>query len=198
MILDDTDDLLGAILGQLLAGSFTRDLLVLAEIRLCARRLPVVDARVERDDGDARRNRTLESGFDRFRPSQCDSNSCDIAVDGVLHEVRLVRSLKFCRILQLDVVLLCGSLGTLADEVPEGVTGGPVSDHRDRDARGIRLAGIHTRVRRSRLAAGARTCREERRGCSRSPRCGSLLEMLLHWILLICAGFSRQRRSWPP
>ena len=96
---------------------------------------------------DPCRDRALQRGLHGFRACQRDRDRGDLAVNGVLHQVRLVGSLKLGRVLQVDVVLLGGGLGAFADEIPEGVAGRPVGDHRDREARGIGLAGAHTRIR---------------------------------------------------
>ena len=62
LLLDDADDLLGAVLLQTFARGDPGELLVLTEVLLHAHRLAVVEARVERDDGNALVQRGLDRG----------------------------------------------------------------------------------------------------------------------------------------
>ncbi len=79
---------------------------------------------------------------------QRDGDSVDTAVDGVLDQVALLRPFGITRVLEFDVVLLRRGLGALADEIPEGVAWHFVSDHRDRDARGVHATARHHPRRR--------------------------------------------------
>ena len=92
------------------------------------------------------------AGFSGVGRGQRDGDARHLAVDRVLDQVALLGAFFVRRVLQLDVVLLRGGLGALADEIPEGVARRFVGDHGDRDARRVHPAAAPRRRHRCRPA----------------------------------------------
>ena len=91
----------------------------------------IADFAPEKQPGQIRRR------ADRLRIRHGHGDAVHAGVDGGAHEVGLVRRLRVGGVAQLDVVLLRRVLRACANEIPEGIAGGSVADHRDGVARSI-------------------------------------------------------------
>src|SRR5690606_33928122 len=98
-----------------------------------------------------------------------DRDAVDLLVDRVLHQGGLVARVGVGGVDELDVVLVGGGLGALADDVPEGVAGGLVGDEGDRHAGrgGLAGRGVAAAFLGLLAAGGAGTAGEGQGGCRR-------------------------------
>ena len=124
--------MLGALFFELVAHRFPSDFLVLTEEPFQPILLPDVHPGVQPNCRDLRIVGLLGDGPDGLRVRHRDSDPIHLGVDRVLDQIRLVRRLRVGRIPEINVVFFRSVLGTFAHEVPEGIPGRTVGDHRHR------------------------------------------------------------------
>ncbi|MCY1237441.1 hypothetical protein D9M72_501360 [compost metagenome] len=113
-------------------------------------------AGIEAHNRDARVGGLLQDIFEGFGLGERDRDAVDLLIYCLLDELSLTPGFGVGRVEEFNVVLRRRFLGTLADDVPEGITRGRVGDESHLDA--VRACGLATTCAAARLgglSAGA-------------------------------------------
>ena len=141
MLVDNAQDVLGALILEALAGLGAGDFFLLAEEGAHAVLLVIIHAGVKPHGRDAGIGSLLGHRPDRTRVGHGHGDAIHAGVDGGLHQVCLVGRFRIGGIAQLDIVLAGGILRALAHEVPVGIPRRAVGDHGDDKALGVDATG---------------------------------------------------------
>ena len=126
---------------ELLTGRLTGGLLRFPEVLQRTELRGHVFAGVDGHHRDAGGDRPFHHALKRVGLGERDHDAVDLLVNRVLDQRRLPACVLVARVEELDVVLGGGVLGARLNDVPEGVTGRGVGDHRDPQPRSVDRRG---------------------------------------------------------